>query len=209
METPRSSFRLTPKTLGRIAAIQAALREDDYWHAEVSKTQVIERAVDELYRKHCIPKTAPGPGPRQATKGPDPMTPNRIREALKTQPFRPFDIVIADGQTFTISHPDWVAVPPFDFAREITVFTRIEGEHEQCHAHLINLDQVRQARHPNRDGRRQDRATIRRQRRLEPTARERSGVHLLSYHASAAVGGPRQQRYTQGNCSPALKEPKA
>jgi hypothetical protein len=58
METPRSSFRLPRYTLERIAALQQAIRGDDRWR-RVSKTDVIARAVDDLYRKLCPAPPAP------------------------------------------------------------------------------------------------------------------------------------------------------
>jgi hypothetical protein len=33
-----------------------------------------------------------------------------IREALHRQPFKPFDIRLADGRSFDVSHPEMVAV---------------------------------------------------------------------------------------------------
>jgi hypothetical protein len=57
-ETPRSSFRLSQHTLNRIAALQKTIRGDDHW-MRVSKTAVIERAVEDLYRRLCPPQPAP------------------------------------------------------------------------------------------------------------------------------------------------------
>jgi hypothetical protein len=65
-ETPRSSFRLRRRTLDRIEAIKATLAEESYAYRKLSKTDVIEMGVDELYRKHCPkdakPKDLPGQG---------------------------------------------------------------------------------------------------------------------------------------------------
>jgi hypothetical protein len=70
------------------------------------------------------------------------MSPEGIRDALTAKPFQPFDLVLSDGQTFTITHPDWVSVPPFPFAREVAVFTQLEGETESYHTQWLNLGQV-------------------------------------------------------------------
>ncbi len=34
----------------------------------------------------------------------------RIREVLRTQPFRPFTLRLVDGRKFAVPHPDFVAV---------------------------------------------------------------------------------------------------
>ncbi len=70
------------------------------------------------------------------------MTPDRIRDALTAKPLPPFDLVLTSGETYTIVHPDWVSVPPFPFAREVVVYTQIEGERERFHTQWINLGQV-------------------------------------------------------------------
>jgi hypothetical protein len=35
---------------------------------------------------------------------------NSIREALKEQPFRPFDLCLADGRRVAVKHPEFVAM---------------------------------------------------------------------------------------------------
>jgi hypothetical protein len=70
------------------------------------------------------------------------MSPDRIRDALTAKPFRAFDLVLTSGEVYTITHPDWVSVPPFPFAREVAVYTQIEGEQERWHTQWINLGQV-------------------------------------------------------------------
>jgi hypothetical protein len=40
------------------------------------------------------------------------MTIDRLREAAKAQPFRPFTISLADGRRLTVPHPEFVWVPP-------------------------------------------------------------------------------------------------
>ncbi len=48
------------------------------------------------------------------------MTADVIREAKKS-PFIPFDLVLVDGTTYTITHPDYIWVAPFPRAREVVV----------------------------------------------------------------------------------------
>ena len=40
------------------------------------------------------------------------MTADRLREALRNQPFRPFTLVAGDGTRYHVSHPDMVAIYP-------------------------------------------------------------------------------------------------
>jgi len=40
------------------------------------------------------------------------MTTEQLRSALRSTPFRPFTIRMADGRTFPVAHPDFVAQSP-------------------------------------------------------------------------------------------------
>ena len=40
------------------------------------------------------------------------MTTDQFRSTLRLQPFRPFTIRMADGRTFDVPHPDFVAQSP-------------------------------------------------------------------------------------------------
>lgn len=40
------------------------------------------------------------------------MTVDRLRAALRSQPFRPFTLVAGDGTRYDVSHPDMVAIYP-------------------------------------------------------------------------------------------------
>lgn len=40
------------------------------------------------------------------------MTTEQFRSTLHLQPFRPFTIRMADGRTFDVAHPDFVAQSP-------------------------------------------------------------------------------------------------
>lgn len=48
------------------------------------------------------------------------MTTEQFKTTLHLQPFRPFTIRMADGQTFQVSHPDFVAQSPS--GRTVIVF---------------------------------------------------------------------------------------
>jgi hypothetical protein len=51
----------------------------------------------------------------------------RLREALHTQPFRPFWIHLADGGRIPVEHEDFVALEPA--GREIIVYLRDNSHH--------------------------------------------------------------------------------
>ena len=40
------------------------------------------------------------------------MTREQLRSALRSRPFRPFTIRMADGRTFSIAHPDFLSLSP-------------------------------------------------------------------------------------------------
>jgi hypothetical protein len=48
------------------------------------------------------------------------MTTEQFKTTLHLQPFRPFTIRMADGRTFQVSHPDFVAQSPS--GRTVIVF---------------------------------------------------------------------------------------
>jgi hypothetical protein len=48
------------------------------------------------------------------------MTLNQFRQALTKQHFRPFQIILADVRSFTIAHPEFVAMDPR--GREVTFY---------------------------------------------------------------------------------------
>ena len=39
-------------------------------------------------------------------------TRNQIREAIKAQPFQPFEIRLSDGRSHTVNHPEFAMVSP-------------------------------------------------------------------------------------------------
>lgn len=39
-------------------------------------------------------------------------TRDQVRTAMRAQPFRPFHVKLADGRTFRIDHPEFIAISP-------------------------------------------------------------------------------------------------
>lgn len=71
------------------------------------------------------------------------MTADTIRDALRRQPFEPFDVRLVDGRSFTIHHTDWLAVPPIKGLRHMIVFTPRDDDPEaDPHAHWIDLQLI-------------------------------------------------------------------
>lgn len=40
------------------------------------------------------------------------MTLDEIRTFAKATPFKPFEVVLVDGRTFEVRHPDFIFIPP-------------------------------------------------------------------------------------------------
>jgi hypothetical protein len=59
------------------------------------------------------------------------MTINELKKAYSSQPFKPFDIYLADGRQVEVPHPEFMAMSPT--ARTIIVF-RGDGDY-----HVIDL----------------------------------------------------------------------
>lgn len=49
-------------------------------------------------------------------------TVDKIRDVLRAQPFRPFDLKMVDGTRYHVRHPDWLSIPPVPRPREIEYF---------------------------------------------------------------------------------------
>jgi hypothetical protein len=47
---------------------------------------------------------------------------DRIRDALHQRPFRPFLLKMVDGTSYTVRHPDFVALPPPPKKRDIVFY---------------------------------------------------------------------------------------
>jgi hypothetical protein len=49
-------------------------------------------------------------------------TVDEIREVLRAQPFRTFDLKLVDGTRYHVRRPDWLIIPPVARPREIEYF---------------------------------------------------------------------------------------
>jgi hypothetical protein len=68
------------------------------------------------------------------------MMTDQIREAMHAAPFRPFLVDLADGRSFLVRHPDFIAVAPG--GGEATIF-------DDDGSHMVNLILVTSLRVPN------------------------------------------------------------
>lgn len=68
------------------------------------------------------------------------MIVERIRGALRRQPFEPFAVKLVDGTTFTVEHHDWISVPPGARPRDLTFYTPMGGD--EYRTHWVNLDLI-------------------------------------------------------------------
>ena len=50
------------------------------------------------------------------------MTALAFRDRLKAQPFRPFLVKTADGDTFRVDHPDYAMISPVE--TEVTIYDK-------------------------------------------------------------------------------------
>lgn len=50
------------------------------------------------------------------------MTSEQFKATIRLQPFRPFTIRMADGRTFPVDHPDFIALSPS--GRTVIIFQR-------------------------------------------------------------------------------------
>jgi hypothetical protein len=53
---------------------------------------------------------------------------NQIREAVRAQPFQPFILRLADGRSYQVNHPEFVAVSPN--GRELLFVADDQGIHQ-------------------------------------------------------------------------------
>ncbi len=72
-----------------------------------------------------------------------------VREALHAQPFQPFDLKLVDGRHFTVTHPDFVAIPPVQRIRDIVVFTAGDSEPGAYRTHRIDLGLIVEGTNPS------------------------------------------------------------
>jgi hypothetical protein len=81
---------------------------------------------------------------------PSMITLKAIREALRTQPFRPFVLKLADGQSFPIRHPQFIALLPVRHLRDIVVFTEeTDSEPGAYRARRINIGSIAEVTSPS------------------------------------------------------------
>jgi hypothetical protein len=66
---------------------------------------------------------------------------DRVREAMRRQPFRPFVLRLVDGTAYTVNHPDWVSIPPVRHPREVIYFA-VGANPEEYDTHWIDLNLV-------------------------------------------------------------------
>jgi hypothetical protein len=64
-----------------------------------------------------------------------------LRRALRMQPFRPFGVKLVDGTVYTVSHPDWISIPPVERPREVT-FYQVMNEGRKYQTHWIDLSLI-------------------------------------------------------------------
>jgi hypothetical protein len=57
-------------------------------------------------------------------------TAQTIRDAARSQPFRPFRLRLIDGTEYDVAHPDLVSVPPAKRAREVLFYISSGDETE-------------------------------------------------------------------------------
>jgi hypothetical protein len=69
------------------------------------------------------------------------MTADAIRDAKKA-PFIPFDLVLVDGTTYTVTNPDFIWIAPFPRAREVVFSTADDTSPDGYRNRTINLGLV-------------------------------------------------------------------
>ena len=62
-------------------------------------------------------------------------TVEQIREAMHAQPYVPFKLHLVDGRSYTVKHPDFIAVPSSPRGRNVTV-------HDDAGSHMLDLNLI-------------------------------------------------------------------
>lgn len=70
------------------------------------------------------------------------MSPTRIRDAIKAEPFVPFQLVLTNGLRYTIEHSDFIAVSPGEFARDLVFWTEFGPHRGEFQTHWISIRQI-------------------------------------------------------------------
>lgn len=60
-------------------------------------------------------------------------TMNQLRDAMHAQPFVPFAVRLTDGRTYTVRHPDFVAIPASVRGREMTLYAEPSDREPEMH----------------------------------------------------------------------------
>lgn len=64
---------------------------------------------------------------------------DRIRQAMRIQPFRTFALKLVDGTIYSVRHPDWISIPPVRRPREVTFYNVMNKESDDYETHWIDL----------------------------------------------------------------------
>ena len=67
---------------------------------------------------------------------------DQIRQAMHRQPFRPFVLKLVDGSMCTVQHPDFIAIPPGNRAREVAFFAEADDRGDGYETHWIDLNLI-------------------------------------------------------------------
>jgi hypothetical protein len=78
-------------------------------------------------------------------------TAEQIRQAIRSQPFRPFDLKLVDGTVYTVDHPDYLLVPPGRRPHEVISYTPLDANADEFETHWIDLGLIAEVITPSRD----------------------------------------------------------
>jgi hypothetical protein len=67
------------------------------------------------------------------------MRADSIRRALRTQPFREFNVKLVDGTVYPVRHPDWLSIPPIEHPREVLYYRVANGGGDDYEEHRIEI----------------------------------------------------------------------
>ncbi len=63
-------------------------------------------------------------------------------QAMQHESFRPFTLHLVDGSTCTVQHPDFIAVPPGNRAREFAFFVAAGNTTDGYETHWIDVSLI-------------------------------------------------------------------
>jgi hypothetical protein len=75
-----------------------------------------------------------------------------LRRALRTQPFRPFVLKLVNGAEYTVSHPDWLSIPPVERPREVLYYRVATGSTGDYDEHRIDVALIVEVVTPGQPG---------------------------------------------------------